>query len=483
MKKGKSEDRVLDQFLEAIGLPDDFSETVLALEPEPTAETLQRIKKRTLARVSQAPPYRRRALFKRASSALTAAAVILLFTAALAVAWVGPERVWAGMQRMLTLVPGFGLVEKGEQEEWVLFARQKVRVEGGGGFVEVSGLLANPHYTGLQLYIEGLPGYVSHPDPQVDKKKEEDWQADHDARWENYLHLYLLDDAGTRYDLPPDAPRFLGGGGAVNQAWLQFPPLDRAARQVTLVVPLEGRETLRVEVPLTILEDGAGWDSCGASSIEKDITVSAAAFDYTGIWIALSVHLNNRRGTVVELGRHFPGLPADQPLTLTGPGGQQYSPQLRGWGEMPQNYFELYFEELEDGENQVQLIVPLLQIREEASAKVKVNVPVIDSPEDLDLAVTLGRFDLKLTRAEKICDGDQDYLRLYVDLGPAGTETLEGFTLSGNQSWGCTFDRETGRIQYLEIPLKGNPSRVTLTLADPVYSLIGPWILDLPVQR
>ncbi|NLI70424.1 MAG: hypothetical protein GX364_06145 [Firmicutes bacterium] len=483
MNRVRSEDRVLDQFLEAIGLPDDFSETVLAREVEPTAETLQRIKKQTLARVPQAPHRRRRPLFKRTPSALTAA-VILLFTATLAMAWVGPERVWAGVQRILTLVPGFGLVDKEEQDEWVLFARQKVRVEGEGGFVEVSGLLANPHYTGLQLYIEGLPGYVSHPEPQVEKKVEEKKrQADHDARWESYLHLYLLDDAGTRYDLPPDAPRFLGGSGAGNQAWLQFPPLDRATRQVTLVVPLEGGETLRAEVPLTILEDEADWNSCGTSSTEKDITVSAAAFDYTSIWIAISVHLNDRKGRVVELGRYFPGLPADQPLTLTGPGGRQYSPQLRGQGGMTQNYFELFFEGLEDGENQVQLTVPLLQIREKASAKVKVGVPVSSSQEDLDLAVTLGRFDLKLTRAEKICYGDQDYLRIYVDLGPAGTETLEEFTLDGNQSWGCTFDQETGRMRYLEIPMKGNPSRVTLTLADPVYSVIGPWVLDLPVQR
>ena len=63
----------------------------------------------------------------------------------------------------LALVPGFGLVESGEREEWTLFAQQKVRVEGGGGFVEVSGLPGNFRYTGLQLYFEGLSGYA--PDP------------------------------------------------------------------------------------------------------------------------------------------------------------------------------------------------------------------------------------------------------------------------------------------------------------------------------
>ena len=36
MGEGRSEDRILEQFLEAIGLPDDFSETVLDREPEPT---------------------------------------------------------------------------------------------------------------------------------------------------------------------------------------------------------------------------------------------------------------------------------------------------------------------------------------------------------------------------------------------------------------------------------------------------------------
>ncbi len=487
MDKNKPENTALEQVLASLGLPDDLPEVALAGSPEPSPEALRRIKARTLARLPQACPARRnKPLFRQRFSPAATAAAALLLTVSLALAWAGPSRVWAGVQQMLALVPGFGWVESGADEGWILYARQKVRRSGGdrGGFVEVSGLLANSRYTGLQLYCENLPGYAPEPDPGKEQT-EADRQQSYAAAWEPYFRLYLLDDADRRYYLSPEAPRSMAGGGASSQAWLQFPPLDRSARRVTLVLPLDGTEELTVEIPLALLESDAERGEIGGSATRHGITVSAAAFAYADTWVAVAVDLGDRAGRVAELGRYFTNLPADRPVTLTGRSGQPYpraSRGLGGWGVTAQNYTELFFTEAAEGEKQVRLEIPLLQICEAASARVKITVPGSGSL-DLDQAVALGRFPLRLTRAETILDGEQRRLRIYVDLGPAGPETLERFTLGGSRSWSCKFNAVSGRMEYLEIPLDGNPTRLALTLTDPVYSVAGPWVLELPLQR
>ena len=488
-------EKVVDA-LKSCGIPEDLPEVVFKGKPAPPASALKRVKDRTLERIQgtdsgqarrhirgQAAGNRpfpgriRRALPGRRFKMVAAAVAAAVF---MVTAWLGPAQVWAGLQRALSLVPGFGLLER-EGAEFTLLAAERVRLNHGGGHIQVSGLLAQPEGTFVSLYIYRIPGIndmtVEKPSPGV----EAEYEASFQVRRKQLLQMYLLDQEGREYRMGDRVIFSWAEGNRDAHVSLQLPPLNPDVRQVTLVIPMETGEEARIHVPLVSLEEQGEWAEVADMVTAGGITVSASAHFSEDTRISLFILPDSDRG-IDSIGRFFGGdIPASRPASLTGSGGEGYEFLRQGQAGWQPNYFELYFEEMKPGEEEATFSIPVLLLREEGRARVKVPVPRDEVSHDLNQEINLGRFPLTLVRAEVVSYDHGDALRVYVDLGPAGEETLESFTLE-YQSWGWTINRETGRMEYFEVALEGNPRHMNFTLTSPVYSVEGPWEFTFPVE-
>jgi len=142
----------------------------------------------------------------------TAAALGLLLTVAVALAAVGPQPVWADLQRLLGYVPGVGFVNL--EDTRVLMA--PVEVTRNGLTLRVEQVLARPDGTVVVIRSEGLP-----PEDQL-------WP--HGAREDS--------DYQPRLRLPD-------GRTLISESWtlrlgagtLEFPPLPADVYRVTLELP------------------------------------------------------------------------------------------------------------------------------------------------------------------------------------------------------------------------------------------------------
>ena len=140
------------------------------------------------------------------------AALGLLLTVAVALAAVGPQRVWADLQRLLGYVPGVGFVNL--EETRVLTA--PVEVTRNGLTLRVEQVLARPDRTVIVIRSEGLP-----PEDQL-------WP--HGAREDSdYQPRLCLPDGRTL--ISESWTLHLGAGT------LEFPPLPADVYRVTLELP------------------------------------------------------------------------------------------------------------------------------------------------------------------------------------------------------------------------------------------------------
>ena len=142
----------------------------------------------------------------------TAAALGLLLTVTVALAAVGPQPVWADLQRLLGYVPGVGFVNL--EDTRVLTA--PVEVTRNGLTLRVEQVLARPDRTVIVIRSEGLP-----PEDQL-------WP--HGAREDSdYQPRLRLSDGRT---LVSESWTLCLGAGT-----LEFPPLPAEVYRVTLELP------------------------------------------------------------------------------------------------------------------------------------------------------------------------------------------------------------------------------------------------------
>jgi hypothetical protein len=142
----------------------------------------------------------------------TAAALGLLLTVTVALAGVGPQPVWADLQRLLGYVPGVGFVNL--EETRVLMAPGEVTRN--GVILRIEQVLARPDSTVIVIHSEGLP-----PEDQL-------WP--HGAREDSdYQPRLRLSDGRT---LVSESWTLCLGAGT-----LEFPPLPDDVYHVTLELP------------------------------------------------------------------------------------------------------------------------------------------------------------------------------------------------------------------------------------------------------
>jgi hypothetical protein len=466
--------------LNLLGVPEDLPEVALSGEPAPPADALGRIKQRTMQKITVSKGQarsRKPAVFARWLKVSVAAAMVVAFIAA---SWVGPAHVWAGLQKALSLVPGFGLFDQ-EASEFTLIAAERVRVSHQGGFIEVSGILAQRQSTFVSIYFNQVPGINEMPENK-DIKPEED-EASYQEKKDKVMQIFLLDEAGRDYRYNKNSGFGWAGSEKDSHLSLQLPPLAEEVRLVTLVIPLEAGEEVKIPVPLASLAEVSEWAEMSNAVTARGITVSAAAHFTAGSDTRISLFVippeSSRR--IEEIGRYFGGnISASLPVALAGDRGGSYEFLRYGQTGWQANYYELYFEEVDPAEKEVTFSIPILLFRDEGKARVTVPVPTEGSLE-LNQDLVLGRFSLTLSRAEVVHYPHGDTLRVYVDLGPVGEETLEGFALDiRNGSWGGKYNEVTGQLEYFEVGLDGNSRNMKFTLKDPVYSIEGPWDITFP---
>ena len=225
-------DRVVLHGAEAVGIESSLDEETIALASDlramaqatPMREGFTRdLEERFLARgtvpagqhVVEEPAFRRfwtRLVQPFSQHRWATAALGLLLTVAVALAAVGPQRVWADLQRLLGYVPGVGFVNL--EETRVLMA--PVEVTRNGLTLRVEQVLARPDRTVIVIRSEGLP-----PEDQL-------WP--HGAREDSdYQPRLRLSDGRT---LISESWTLRLGAGT-----LEFPPLPADVYRVTLELP------------------------------------------------------------------------------------------------------------------------------------------------------------------------------------------------------------------------------------------------------
>lgn len=461
----------MGELVGCVGVPDDLPETVLGDTAAPSPEALNRIKQGTLSRAKasgsgSSPPFLR-GIRRKVALALAAA----LLVAAVAVSWAGPARVWAAVQRALNMVPGFGLIG-GEDSSFTLIKAEQVRVDLGEGCLEVVGLVAREDRTYLSIYVKDIPGFWA----AVEYR--EDGSYIPDAIDEKFREIYLVDGEGREYRYREGG--LFGGSWSSSEAdfYLELPPLDPDTRLVTLVAPVSHLLEIRRDIPLAALEEMEEGSRLPGVVTEKGITVYAHAHFGTETRISLgfippssSVHFYNL-GALFRKGEEPEG------WSLVGGSGHEYQ-EIRGRGEP--NYLETIYEGVLPQEEEVTLTIPALLLCEMGMDSVIVSAPGRGSAVELNKRISLGRFSFKLTRVEVVSYPHGDYLRVSVDLGPPGEETLVQFSLEDGFSV-SEMDLSTGQWKDFLVPLEEGRKSYEFLFSQPIYSVEGPWVFTFQVD-
>jgi len=206
--------------------------------------------------------------------------IAVLLALAVAFLAVGPQRVWADLQRLLGYVPGVGFVNL--EETRVLTA--PVTVTRDGVTLRVEEVLAAPDGTTVVISSEGLP-------------REDEVSSEASESEQGFEPRLRLPADGT---LAPETFALYWGGGT-----LDFPPLPEDAYRVTLELPRlplvpDGVAPEAWEVPLTLRP--ASGEQAGrafpepyippdASDTHKGITVRVLAAAHTEAETAVNLQL------------------------------------------------------------------------------------------------------------------------------------------------------------------------------------------------
>ncbi len=474
------DDNSIEQLLLSVGLPDDLPERVLAREPEPSRAALKRIKSRTLLRTAGKTRWNSEKKRRRVGWWKGAVAVLLMLVLAILLNGAGGSRVWAGLQKALALIPGFGTVEQGENS-FILVSLEQPRVERGGGYAQLAGMLAQPDATYVKLFFKDLAGY------SLDVNNFEEiysyWRrSDNLAR-----RIYLADDQGTEYRMERKARsswdfsenRYGRHRSVVTYFTLQLPPLPEQSRRVTVVVPVDDGPDLRLTVNLLPPAEAALQMKNIQSAEINGVRVTAGAHFGEETWISLAVDPPHEGSQIIGTNWGNGGR-----AELTGCKGGWY-PLLRSGQTWQANFIEQFHKQVVSGEEEVALSVKIIHFQDRAETRIKLPIPR-EGCQDLDIPVSLGRFNFTITGVEsQYHDHGEKRLIIYLLPDQEGPETFYGFSVStgflrpkGTGSHWRT--DESGEMEY-SIPVKENRDSITLMLHDPIYQVEGPWSFTFPV--
>ncbi|MTI85523.1 MAG: hypothetical protein FH756_16915 [Firmicutes bacterium] len=434
------EEKELVKTLESTELPEGMVTWLDKSGPRPSQDSLNRVKAATMAKIKTD----KRESFRRFIGVRTAAAVlVLVLVTTLAI---GPQKVLAGLENLLRYVPGFGVQNiKGQT---FLATTRPVIVQSGNKRLEVLGLFCDGKDTGLHIKAANVWNDI----------KPEDFRA----------KPYLVDEHGEKYtDWGYSLSR--GGNGPV-EGYFSYGPLRRNPDYVKLIIP--GHEDLTARLPLKGPDSLPQLSELGTSDAAKGIVISAMP-ELRDNGMVVNLVFNENAFKVEGLGSY----PAKDTLpVLKDSQGKQYQVVKNNTSNLHFAIHEPKIEEIES--TGMTLTIPTLMVKEKGEAEAKVPVPDGGQVVTLGKKVDLGRYELKVTKVQKVAD----HLRVYVSPGKNDFGILTRFDLAakgGGLSWHSKHDEQLGQMQYFEVKLAdiSGKDTVTFVFQNPRVRVDGPWEL------
>ena len=428
----------IEKALECLVVPDDIIEVIRA-SARPDPEATERIKQRTMQLVQQTSS-KPRPLPKRSKTwyiaAVAVAAILLL------VVVVGPNKVGAAVNQLLTYIPGFGIHST---EDVNLAAPNPIRAEKAGVRIDINGVLADNKGTSLMAYVEGvIPDFNS---------------------------SYLVDISGNRY--PYQGGNMVEAGpGTFQTYWAGYKALPANVKQVALVIPSLSNWT--ISIPLAPAANLNAAEKFGPSVTVNNVILSGQATSFADE-TKITFLVQSLRGGVLQS--------IEKPL-ISGADNKLYPISNQPAGFIGSGL--AYYSTSPNIEDRLTVTVPSLMLQQEAHGSTVIPLPKNDLPLTLNQSLNLNSWTLKLTTAEVTNQNDKKWLKVYVEtnsLNGAIVNMLDDLRIDGRMdSWSSEFDPSTGGIKWFQIPFPDGRKTAKIAIGRINVLVHGPWKIEMPVE-
>lgn len=462
-------DKAEQEFMMAVGLDSHDVEHLVAGAPPAAAEAQARIRERVRRKVGLVDVTPRAARPReqsrpRALRWLPAAAAALLVVGAAFTA-AGSPTAQAALQRLLHLVPGFGIMETDGQ---MLVLAAPVTAPGPRGDLTVTALISQGEYTEVRFRIDGLP--MIKPDPAT-------------MDGEPVRAALVLPD-GRRIDQTGAGT----GVGEVLRGTLWFPALPTETHTVTL--DLKGMHGLTdpYVVALNLVDVGhAGLSEAstgGWSLPQNGVTLGAPymTVEQDRITLLLQTGLGQTDARVSEVGG------ASGRLALTDDLGHSYE-LLRDESVLGSSTYGLsavFVGPLHDGAAALRLTVDALQVEEKGEARLRVPLSrlAVGQTAQLNEELRVGSHTIVVRSVTRL---EEQRFALDLDLGAeqdgAILEYVRIQPYRGSGGSSMRFDPATEKqASEFEVSYTPDGKYLDLLFSQPTVEIQGPWQIELPIN-
>lgn len=432
----------IEEALQRLSLPDDIPEFTQNF-PGPDLEASERIKRRTMQLVQSelmsCKPKSRRNQSKAWYITIVSAAAILLV-----VLLVGPNKVGAAVNSLLTYIPGFGIHST---EDVNLAAPNSVRAERNGVKIDINGVFADNKGTSVMAYVAGeIPDFNS---------------------------SYLVDSTGKRYSYQGGSMgESQGSDGTIQNYWAWYTVLPADVKQVALVIP--SLSNWAINIPLVPAVSMNAAEKFGPADTKNNVTVSGQATKFADE-TKITLLVQSLRGGVFES--------VEKPL-LSSVDGKSYP--LNNQSATFVGSGLAYFSTGPDISERLTVTIPSLFLQDEVHGSMVIPLPQNDLPLTLNKSVNLGAWTLQLKKAEVVNQDNEKSLKVYVEsnfLNGAVIDRLGNLSVNGAMdSWSSEYDPSTGGIKWFQIPFPNSGKNAKIEVGQINVLVHGPWKINLPVE-
>ena len=462
------------EFMRSVGLDRDRLEELMDMEPaEPVSqESLQRIRTMT---------YRKLGIMSDDAESVESrqpaaswwrrnlpAAVALLLVLGFGIAARLPST-QAAIEKLLYLVPGFGITETSGQ---TLVLAGPVQVEGKRGHLTVTALVSNGENTEVRFHIDGVVS--TKPDPSTMDQSP--------------LEAALVLEDGTRFD--HSSAQFSAGEKIIGSLW--FPALPDETESVRLELSSIHGMTEPFEAQLTVVDIASadltkatigGW-----SEYRNGVILGAPywAIENERIVLTLDSILEEKGARVDRI---------LESLTLTDDLGNSY-PLIVEESELTYNMGKsnqaVFRGPVDEQASSLRLSIEAIQILEKGEARLQIPLDKLrlNSPVEINEKIQVGRWPVivrSVTRIEN--QQSDDRFALDLDLGPVNDKIflqylhVGPYRARGGGSFQIEEDELLSQGSNFEVFYEARGRYLDLRFDLPMIGVYGPWNIEIPLNR
>lgn len=462
-------DKPFDQeersFLQATGLQPDNLAPLVEDAPALPADALQRIRTQARQKAGVAQPSRPR---RHTVWWKTAAAVALIgMGAALAVS--SSDSAMAALERLVRLVPGFGLKATDAQS---LVMADPVTVVEGSERLTITGLVSDGEATQVRFVVEGLPLEKEAAPEQLPSAKP----------------TIRLPDGKVLTSLGAAT----SGGEDRLEGTIWFAPLPSGTANLTLSLPSFHGLNQPFEVAIAVVDaEVAGLPAAQTGGWAEERLGVRVGVPYRSVHdgqILLSLDATTTAGAAVEMlgsNQIAPALTDDQ--------GQSY-PLIKEASRLMNSSVEPMSATFQGppapDATSLRLSVPVVLVAEKAEASLKIPLAKLPTGQPLPLnqRIKLGSHTFVVSAITRI---DEQTFGFDLDLGPEQDGVLlqevsiglpHRIFKGGGWSYTGHLNKQTGQVERLEFSADPPKGDLEVIFSRPVAQLRGGWEIELPLR-